>query len=345
VLAVSKVNIEIDESLNELSFNDVALAYERIKNHVIKTSLVTNQFLNNFFKAQIYFKLENFQKTGSFKFRGVINAILAYQEKYHKLPEKIVAVSTGNHAQAVAYACRELGIKALIYMAKGASTLKINATCAYGAEVIITERRIEANQQAQAKTQEGYYFLHPSDHNDIILGQSTLFLEAFEEGKEMEAIFASCGGGGLISGCYLATLGQSKGAKIFACEPLNANDAAISIKSGQIFSFADSPTTIADGARSLSISNRTFNYLNKISGILEISEEEIIYFTQWFNNLFKITAEPTAALSFAGAIQYLKSHPYLINPKILVIISGGNISDETYQKIWEKNYLDEFRVL
>jgi threonine dehydratase len=331
-----------DQEIRQLNFDDVILAYERIKDKVVKTPLITNPFLNDFFKADIYFKLEAFQKTGSFKIRGVLNAILSYQERHKKLPDKIVAVSSGNHAQAIAYACNELGIKALIYMAQNTSSLKINATRSYGAEVIVTKRRDEANHLAQEMIGKGYYYLHPSDHDDIILGQATACLESLKEAGEMDAIFAPCGGGGLVSGCLLAALGLSKNAKIFACEPLIGNDAAISVKTGKIFTFADSPDTIADGARSLSISKRTFNYLNKIAAILEISEEEIIYFSQWLNNLLKIAVEPTAALAFAGAVQYLRTHSHQSRPKILIILSGGNLGFETYQQIWQKNYLNEF---
>lgn len=330
------------EEIRQLNFNDVVLSYERIKSGLVKTPLITNQFLNDFFQANIFFKLEALQTTGSFKIRGVLNAILSYQERHKKLPEKIVAVSSGNHAQAIAYACNKLGIKSLIYMAENTSPLKINSTKFYGAEVVVTKKREEANQQSQAKIAERYYYLHPSDHDDIILGQATACFESLKEAGEMEAIFAPCGGGGLVSGCFLASLGLSKNAKVFACEPLLGNDAAISVKSGKIFSFADSPNTIADGARSLSISKRTFNYLNKIAAIMEISEEEIIYFSQWLNNLLKVTVEPTATLAFAGAVRYLKANPHLKRPKILVMISGGNLGFETYQQIWHQNFLNKF---
>jgi threonine dehydratase len=330
------------QEIKQLNFKDVVQAYERIKDKIVKTPVITNQFLNDFFKADIYFKLEAFQKTGSFKIRGVLNAILTYQERHGKLPDKIVAVSSGNHAQAIAYACNEMGIKALVYMAQNTSSLKIKATRSYGAEVIITKRRDEANRLVQERAAEGYYYLHPSDHDDIILGQATACLEGIAEAGEMDAIFAPCGGGGLVSGCLIAASGLSKNAKIFACEPLIGNDAAISVRTGKIFTFVDSPDTIADGARSLSISKRTFNYLSKISAILEISEQEIIYFSQWLNNLLKITIEPTAALAFGGAVQYLRSSPHQSRPKILVILSGGNLGFETYQQIWQKNYLDEF---
>lgn len=332
------------EEIKSLDFKDVVLAYERIRDHVIETPLITNQFLNDYFKAEIYFKIEALQTTGSFKIRGALNAILSYQERYKKLPERIVAVSSGNHAQAIAYACSKLGIKSLIYMAENSSKLKINATKFYGAEVVVTKKREEANQQSQAKIAEGYYYLHPSDHDDIILGQATACFESLKEAGEMNAIFAPCGGGGLVSGCFLASRGLSKNAEVFACEPALGNDAAISVRTGKIYSFSDSPNTIADGARSLSISKRTFNYLTKIAGILEISEEEIIYFSQWLNNLLKITVEPTACLAFAGAVRYLKANPCLQRPKILVIISGGNLGFEAYQQIWRQNFLDEFVV-
>jgi threonine dehydratase len=308
----------------ELTFDDVVKAHQRIKNYVEKTPVITNKKFNDEVGNQVFFKLENLQRTRSFKARGAFNAILAYKEKHKKFPDKIVAQSSGNHAQGVALACKEFGIPGLIYMAKNASPLKVAATRELGAEVILCEKRTEANRLAEEKQKEGYFFIHPADGDDVIAGQGTACLEALQEIGEVAAIFAPCGGGGLISGSFLAAKGLSPKAKIFACEPLNANDAARSVAQGKIFAFADSPNTIADGARTLAVSEQSFYFLKKLSGILEITEEEIISGQKKLSEILEMKVEVTPGLGIAGLKQFLKKNPQIKNQKFLVIVSGGN---------------------
>jgi threonine dehydratase len=309
----------------ELSFDDVLKAHQRIKNYVEKTPLISNKKFNEELGCEVFFKLENLQKTKSFKARGAFNAVLAYKEKHGNFPKKIVAQSSGNHAQGIAYVCKKFGIEALIYMAQNTSPLKVAATRALGAEVILCERRIDANKNAEAKQKEGYFFIHPADGDDVIAGQGTAAFEALQEIGAVEAIFAPCGGGGLVSGSFLATQGFEPKAKVFACEPLNANDVARSVASGKIFAFADSPNTIADGARTLAVSQQSFNYLQKLAGVLEISEEEIISGQKKLNEVLEMKVEPTPGLGFAGLMQYLKKNPQQKGKKFLVMVSGGNI--------------------
>jgi threonine dehydratase len=318
-----------------LSNSDVIAAQKRIADYIIKTPLVSSDFLNEKLNNQIFFKLESHQKTGSFKARGALNHLL-YLKEINELPKKVVAVSSGNHAQAVAYTCKMLGIPSIIYTSKIASKIKIQATRLYGAEVVVTEKRVEANNLALEKIKEGYHFIHPSDDDLIIAGQGTACLEALDEIGKVDTIFSPCGGAGLVSGCYLAA-GNSE---VFAVEPQNANDAALSLQNGKIFHFEDSPQTICDGARTLSISERTFQYLKKMKGVLLASEEEIIYWTQWLNYLLKTTIEPTSAMAMAGCFNYIKENK-IAGKKLLVILSGGNIDVESNRKIWEKDYLQK----
>jgi threonine dehydratase len=331
----------------ELNFTDIIKAHERIKNHVIRTDLITNENLNKKLNAEVFLKMENHQHTSSFKARGVINTIIAYQEKFGHLPKKIVAQSSGNHAQAIAFMCRKLNIEALIYMANIVPRFKVEATRSLGAEVIICEKRSEANKLAEQKAKEGYLFIHPSDNDDVITGQGTATFEALQQIIEIDhqtnlnklklhqrdnfanidAIFAPCGGGGLVIGCYLASLGLAPQAKIIGCEPLQANDAKISLKNNQIFKFIDSPKTIADGARTLAITERCFYHLKKISGICEISEEKIIEWQKYLSDILKTPIEPTSALSIAGVEQFIESESQKNNKRLrlLAIISGGNL--------------------
>lgn len=310
----------------ELNFNDIFLSHNRIKDYIIKTPVISNEILNKELGADIFLKMENKQKTKSFKERGAFNAILAYKEKHGEFPKKVVAQSSGNHAQAIAKVSKDFGIEALIYMAKGASPIKIANTRAFGAEVILCEKRIEANQKAEAKTQEGYFFIHPADGDFVISGQGTACFEALKEIGEVDLVFAPCGGGGLVSGSYLATLGLSKKAKTFACEPENANDVATSIMTGAIVGFDETPDTIADGARTLKVTEQSFQYLKKLAGVLEISEERIIFWQKRLSEILQDKIEPTSALSIAGAEKYLKENSKLKNQKILAIISGGNMA-------------------
>lgn len=310
----------------ELNFDDIVKSYNRIKDYIIKTPVISNEILNKELGAEIFLKMENKHKSKSFKERGAFNAILAYKEKHGEFPKKVVAQSSGNHAQAIARASKEFGIEALIFMAKTASPIKIANTRALGAEVILCEKRIEANQRAEAKTKEGYFFIHPADGDDVISGQGTACFEALQEIGEVDLVFAPCGGGGLISGSYLATLGLSKKAKTFACEPENANDVASSIMVGAIVGFDDTPDTIADGARTLKVTEQSFNYLKKLAGVLEISEERIIFWQKRLSEILQDKIEPTSALSIAGAEKYLKENPELKGQKILAIISGGNVA-------------------
>lgn len=316
--------------MNNLDFDDIAAAHNRIKNYIKNTPLISNEKLDEELGAQVFFKMESQQETNSFKARGAFNAVLAYKEKHGKFPEKIVVQSSGNHAQAIANVCKKFGIKALIYMIAKASPVKIEAARKLGAEVVLLEKRSEVNAAAEAKQKEGYFFIHPSDDDDVICGQGTSALEALTEingkGVAIDAIFMPCGGGGLASGVFLAAQKLAPQAKIFACEPLNANDVAISFRTNEIFSFADTPDTIADGTRTLATSQRCFNYLKQFDGILEIPEEKIIFWQKKLSEVLQQKIEPTSALAVAGAEQFLKNNSTLKNQKILVIISGGNVA-------------------
>lgn len=322
-----------------LSFNDIKKAHSRIEDHIVKTPLITNQIINQKLGAEIYFKCENFQYTGSFKFRGVMNKMLKFREDNGFFPEKIVAVSSGNHAHAVAYVAQKFGVKALIFMEKKVSAYKIAATRSYGAEVILTETKKETEIFAEEKIKEGYVYFHSSNDSDIVCGQGTSPLEAIAEVGDFDAIFAPCGGGGLVASSYLAVQVQKNKPKVFAVEPLMANDAAITYRTGKLFAFEHSQDSIADGVRTLKISDHNIPFLFKLDGVYEIEEENIVKWTQIISSRLKIFIEPTGALSMGAAEKFLAEHKGEKNFKILVILSGGNMSQETAKQVWEKDYL------
>ncbi|WP_316353444.1 serine/threonine dehydratase [Candidatus Trichorickettsia mobilis] len=315
----------------------VAKAYMRISAYLHETPILHSETLNELLNAEIYFKAESLQKTGAFKVRGVLNHLLELQEQ-NQLPQKIVAYSTGNHGIGLAWVARLLGIHARIYLPQNTTQVKQQAAVHYGAEVIYTETRIDAELQAKNDAANGFYYLHPSDSDATIAGGGTLCYEALQQLKfSPDAIFASCGGGGLISGTYLAKELLSPTSLLIGCEPVQANDAFLSLQQGSIYSFTHSPDTVADGLRTLALSMRTFRYIQKLDQFLLADEYAIYYWTAWLIHLLKVACEPSCALNMACVQQWLKNQQG--SKKILVLLSGGNIDPMLYREIWKEDYL------
>lgn len=316
-------------------------AYDRLKPFLNHTPLVTSERLNKMLGHEVIFKAEGMQVTGAFKIRGVLNTLMTLDEQ-KVAPKKVVAYSSGNHAKALAWAGSNIAnIPTEVYMHKSASLSKREAIKELGANLIITDTRIEAEQRAKAMGAESdNYFIHPSDNDLVLEGASTLTYEAIKQlNFHPDAIFAACGGGALLSGVYLGSKAAGADCKIFGAEPEIANDAARSYKLGQIVSFDESPQTIADGLRTLKVSPRTFNYLQKLDGFVEVSEEEILYWSVWLHELLDVPCEPTAATSMAAAYKWLKTQN--TKQKILIILSGGNIDKEIYDIVKNNRFLNE----
>ncbi len=315
----------------------VFTAYQNIKDFVKHTPIVSSRYLNESLGHEIYFKLENIQKTGSFKLRGVINSLLDLKNN-NKLPKKFTAYSTGNHGIGLAYACQKFGVELDLFLPCFTSEIKQIIAQKYGANVISTKTREEAEKFSKDRANErpDYFFLPPSDHDGIIAGAATIAYETFAE-SNYDATFVPIGGGGLAAGTLLAQkLTQHKG-KLILAEPSEANDVSKSISSGKIFRFSQSPQTIADGAKTLGISQKIFEYVKQYDELFEISEREISYWNAWFMHLTKFICEPTSALGIAAAYRWLKKQK--TKRKILVIITGGNLDSTTYHKIWASNHL------
>lgn len=321
-----------------LNLSDIESAYTRISKFINKTPILNSTYLDSILGHEILFKAEGFQKIGAFKARGACNTIAWLIENNQK-PKKIVANSSGNHAQAVAWAAKKFDIPATIYMPSFSSKVKIQATKAYGAEAILCDTRDIADEKVkQAANETGTYWIPPFNHEQVIAGQGTAAMESLLKVNKLDAVFAPCGGGGLLSGTYIATRGLSPNTLVIGAEPLNANDAAMSIKSGSIKRLQCTPNTLADGAMTMAVGNLTFEYLKQLDDFFEIPEDEMIFWTQWLSHLLKVVIEPTSALSMAAANIWLKKQKS--KKKILVILSGGNIDFQTYQKIWQKDFLN-----
>lgn len=246
-----------------LSPEVVEQAHKRISPFIRRTPLLESELLNSWIGHNIIFKAEGFQRVGAFKFRGALNAMLALKEQGN-LPKEVVTFSSGNHAQGIALAGKMVGVPTTVFITNAASELKKQATISYGANVFTFPTRQEAETKAYEMQKNGAYFIHPFDNDMVIAGQGTACFEALQDGKNPDAIFVSCGGGGWASGTYLASRMLAPDSLVFAGEPLNANDASQSYLSGNIVKFSNTPISIADGALSLSISERTFQYLKKL---------------------------------------------------------------------------------
>lgn len=322
-----------------LTLTDIQAAKKRIDPYINETPILSSSLLNRWLGHEIFFKCENFQKIGAFKARGGLNTVAWLMETGQK-PKYIVANSSGNHAQAVAYAGQQFGIPTTIFMPEYSSQVKIQATKGYGAEVVLSKTRdITDTLVREAAQKDGTYWIPPFNHEQVICGQGTAALEALTELDDINAVFTPCGGGGLTSGTLIATRGLAPKAKMFGVEPLNANDAAESLRTGSMQRLPGIPDTLADGAMTMAVGDITFEYLKQLNGFYEVTEEKIVYWTQWLTHLLKCRLEPTCAMPMQAVAAWLKAQN--TKQRVLVIISGGNMDQPTTQKIWKNDFLTQ----
>ncbi|MEO9944279.1 serine/threonine dehydratase [Paraglaciecola sp.] len=326
-----------------VTFTDIQAAEKRISPYIKRTPIVESQLLNTWLGHQILFKVECFQKTGAFKLRGALNMMLRAKEE-GRLGNRVVANSSGNHAQAVAYGAKMLGIKATIFSPENVSKVKAAATQYYGAELNLSPtRKIADERVAVAAKEEGVLYVPPFNHPHIMAGQGTVALEALKETGEVNAVFASVGGGGLVSGSAISARGLFPNIQVIGSEPLLANDAAESLRQGTIQSLPSQPDTLADGAATLQVGTETFEHLQSLNDFYEINETRIAYWTQWLQHLLKIHVEPTCAMSMEAVTQWLskQSSPQ----KVLIVLSGGNIDQQKMLRIWSEDHLQTLPCL
>ncbi|MBT3134715.1 serine/threonine dehydratase [Alteromonas sp. ALT199] len=319
------------------SFDDIKHAYARIKSDVKRTPIVESSLLNEWMGNRILFKAECLQTIGAFKLRGAMNFLARLKEE-GRLPKHVVANSSGNHAQAVAYAATHYGCSATIFASETISPIKAAATQSYGAELKLYPTRPEADAAVeQASKAPDTVWIPPFNHEDIVAGQGTVALEALNEVGDVDAVFAPCGGGGLLSGTLLATRELQPNALVIGAEPAEANDASMSLQAGEIVSLQHTPNTLADGAATPSVGDVTFPILQELDDFYEVDELQIAYWTQWLHHLLKLHIEPTCAMTMAAVAAWAANTPK--GQTALVIISGGNISQANMAKIWERDFL------
>ncbi len=321
-----------------IQFSHIQDAQRRLTPKIKQTPVMESQLLNSWLGSRILFKAECLQKTGAFKVRGAINT-LAHLDEQNQLPQHIVANSSGNHAQAVAYAASLYGIPATIYSTQSVSAVKAAATRYYGANLSLYETRVEADQAVEeAAQQPGTLWIPPFNHPSVIAGQGTLLLDTLQQISPPDAIFAPCGGGGLLSGTCITAKACCPDTLVFGAEPLSANDAAESLRQGRIISLDGPANTLADGAATPSVGSFTFPILQQLNGLYEIEESKIVYWTQWLQHLLKLHVEPTCAMTMEAVVRWLATVPP--GQTVLVLISGGNIDQRKMQQIWQQDNLD-----
>jgi len=313
------------------SWEAILAAHARISPRIHRTPVLTSSSLNTMTGAQVFFKCENLQKTGSFKIRGASNAILSLTDR--EAVRGIVTQSSGNHGAAVACAAAWRGVPAWIVMPKNAPAVKAKAIEGYGGKVVFCEPTVTARKatcdRVQAET--GAHLVHPYDDDRIIAGQATAAKELLEEISDLDAVFAPVSGGGLLSGTCLGAKGIRADVRVFGCEPERADDAYRSLTSGTLQS-QDSSDTIADGLRA-SLAPRTFAILRRhVERILLVSEEEIIFAARLVWERMKIIIEPSSTVAIAPLLRpgvvaslNLPKRADGAAPKLGVIFSGGNV--------------------
>ncbi len=302
-------------------FDKVEAAYDRIKNYVNKTPVMTSTTLNDQLDCKCFFKCENFQKIGAFKFRGALNTVLQLSDEAKE--KGVITHSSGNHAQALALAAKIVGIKAVIVMPENAPTVKVNATKGYGAEIVVCGSKPGDREEAVKPLIEKYNYtlVHPSDDLTIFQGAGTAAYELIKEVGSLNYIFCPVGGGGLLSGTAIATKGLLPEASVIAVEPKNADDAYRSFKAGTILPSIN-PNTIADGLRT-QLGPNTFKVVMKyVDDIITVSEEAIIDAMQFLWERMKLIIEPSGAVSLAGV---LSGQIEVKNKRVGIMVSGGNI--------------------
>jgi threonine dehydratase len=299
----------------------VDLAAKTIGPYIHRTPVLTNKSINELTGIDFYFKCENFQKIGAFKIRGGMNATLSLSPA--QLKNGIATHSSGNHAQALAYAAKTLGIKAYIVMPKSSPQVKVDAVRGYGAEVIICESNQAAREAALDKVvaETGAEFIHPYDDYRVITGQATCVKELIEEVPDLEIVITPVGGGGLLSGTCLGAAFFKPGLKVYGGEPEGAADAILSIQSGKVEK-APFINTIADGLLT-TLSEQTLGIIKEhVTDILLVSEEEIIAALRLIYERMKIIVEPSCVVPFAAAMR--NAHLFK-GKKVGIILTGGNV--------------------
>lgn len=313
-----------------LQYGDVEQAAARIGGAAHRTPVLTSRTADARAGASLFFKCENFQRMGAFKFRGAYNAIARFTEAQRQAG--VLTYSSGNHAQAIALSARLAGIRAAIIMPQDAPALKVAATKEYGGEVIFYDRYTENREEIGRRLAEerGMTLIPPYDHPDVIAGQGTAAKELFDEVGALDVLLVPLGGGGLLAGSALAASGLSLDCKIIGVEPEAGNDGQQSLRSGRIVDIGV-PQTIADGAQTSHLGQHNFEVIRRlVDDIVTVSDAQLVETMKFFAERMKMIVEPTGCLAAAAALQGV----YPVSGKrVGILISGGNVDLARFAKL------------
>ena len=309
--------------MSEVTFSDVTAAAETLHGVATRTPVLSSRQADETSGARLFFKCENFQRAGAFKFRGAYNTLSRFNVEQRRAGA--VAFSSGNHAQAVALAARLLAMPAVIVMPHDAAPTKLAATREYGAEIIFYDRYKEDRTALARRLVEerGATLVPPFDHPHVIAGQGTVGKELLEETGPLDYLFVCVGGGGLLAGCALSAQALSPGCRVIGVEPAAGNDAQQSLRSGAIVRIAV-PQTIADGAQTPAVGELTFPIMRRfVTDIVTVSDDQLRAQMHFFAERMKIVVEPTGCLAAAAVMNRVVD---VQGKRVGVVISGGNVN-------------------
>jgi len=318
------------ENATPLQYGDVEQAAARIEGAAHRTPVLTSRTADAIANASLFFKCENFQRMGAFKFRGAYNAIARFTEEQRQAG--VLTYSSGNHAQAIALSARLAGIRAAIIMPNDAPALKVAATKEYGGEVIFYDRYTENREEIGRRLaqERGMTLIPPYDHPDVIAGQGTAAKELFDEVGALDVLLVPLGGGGLLAGSALSASALSPNCKVIGVEPEAGNDGQQSLRSGQIVDIGV-PQTIADGAQTSHLGQHNFAVIQRlVDDIVTVSDAQLVETMKFFAERMKMIVEPTGCLAAAAALQGV--YP-VAGKKVGILISGGNVDLARFAKL------------
>ncbi len=306
----------------QLQFSEIEKAAARIKGVAHRTPVLTSRTADDMARARLFFKCENFQRSGAFKFRGAYNALSKFSDEQRRAG--VVTFSSGNHAQAIALSASLLGMASAIIMPRDAPALKVAATKGYGAEVIVYDRYKEDREAIGRRMaqERGMTLIPPYDHPDVICGQGTATMELIEDAGQLDVLLVCVGGGGLLAGSALAASAQSPHCRIIGVEPEAGNDAQQSLRGGAVVHIAV-PDTIADGAMVTHIGEHNFEVIRRdVDDIVTVSDAQLVATMKFFAERMKMIVEPTGCLGAAAALHGVVP---LEGKRVGILISGGNV--------------------
>ena len=305
-----------------IDYDDILGAGQRLTGVAHRTPTLTSLTADTLTGGQVFFKCENMQRMGAFKFRGAYNALAQFTPE--QKAAGVVAFSSGNHAQAIALSAKLLGIRAVLVMPNDAPASKVAATRGYGGEVVLYDRYTENREEIGRRLadEQGLTLVPPYDHPHVMAGQGTAAMELFQDTGPLDLLLVPLGGGGLLSGCAVAARALNPGCRVIGVEPEAGNDGQRSFRSGEIVHI-ETPKTIADGAQTLHLGNYTFPVIQQMVGdIVTVSDAELVEAMSFFAARMKLIVEPTGSLAAAAV---LRKKIETQGKRIGVLVSGGNV--------------------